>query len=45
MAKRAEELRNTKPGQSQKKPAPAKKQPQKPVEKGVWDKCTDWFSR
>ena len=45
MAKRAEELRNTKPGQSQKKPAPAKKQPQKPVEKGVWDKFTDWFSR
>lgn len=45
MAKRAEELRNTKPGQSQKKPASAKKQPQKPVEKGVWDKFTDWFSR
>lgn len=45
MAKRAEELRNTKLGQSQKKPAPAKKQPQKPVEKGVWDKFTDWFSR
>ncbi len=45
MAKRAEELRNTKPGQSQKKPVQAKKQPQKPVEKGVWDKFTDWFSR
>ena len=45
MAKRAEELRNTKPGQSQKKPAPAKKQQRKPVEKGVWDKFTDWFSR
>ena len=44
-AQRLAELRNTKPGQSQKKPAPAKKQQQKPVEKGVWDKFTDWFSR
>ena len=44
-AQRLAELRNTKPGQSQKKPAPAKKQQQKPIEKGVWDKFTDWFSR
>ena len=43
-AQRLAELRNTKPGQSQKKPAPAKKQ-QKPIEKGVWDKFTDLFSR
>ena len=44
-AQRLAELRNTKPGQSQKKPAPAKKQQQKPIEKGVWDKFTDLFSR
>ena len=43
-ARRVAELLNTKTGQSQKKQAPAKKQ-QKPIEKGVWDKFTDLFSR
>lgn len=44
-ARRVAELRGIKPAQSQKKPAQAKKQQQKPVEKSTWDKFTDWFSR
>lgn len=44
-ARRVAELRGIKTAQSQKKPAQAKKQQQKPVEKSTWDKFTDWFSR
>lgn len=45
LARRVAELRGIKPAQSQKKPAQAKKQQQKTVEKSTWDKFTDWFSR
>ena len=45
LARRVAELRGIKPAQSQKKPAQAKKQQQKPVEKSTWDKFTDLFSR
>ena len=45
LARRVAELRGIKPAQSQKKPAQAKKQQQKTVEKSTWDKFTDLFSR
>ncbi len=44
LARRVAELRGIKPAQSQKKPVHVEKQ-QKPIEKGVWDKFTDLFSR
>ena len=44
LARRVAELRGIKPAQSQKKPVQVEKQ-QKPIEKGVWDKFTDLFSR
>lgn len=44
LARRVAELRGIKPAQSQKKPVQVEKQ-QKPIEKGVWDRFTDLFSR
>ncbi len=43
-AQRVAELRGIKTAQSQQKPASEKKQ-QKPIEKGVWNKLTNLFSR